>query len=502
MDGSGCELLVNTWIRDALFALILISVAWAIRSSLPSDLWKRSQPLTLRATVDVVAEDRWGLPHTVDDRPLAKPPLINWLSAPVVDVFGFAPWSHRVVPALAAWLTCLFTLQLARMFHANDTVVLSAALLWAGTWLGFKSLFLVRPDPLLVLACTSGLWAIVARIQGVRWSSGVLGGALGLGLLAKGIAALPLIVLACVAPRIARIPRSDWPSAPWWIIGVAAAPYLAWVVATEIIHPGFPAEVLFGQEIFGRVSGTGIEAAGRSPWQVVLGIWKLPVHFVLRTLPLSVFAMLAVRKLGRNDLAVLLMWFVLLHLMVFGFSASRRADWMMPAVPAMAVLAACRWCCHWRAPFRTSLAICAFVLSVMGWNEARSGKSWIRPLESFAHQARSRIMDQPAPVLVIGNDRNHLIGLLGLSGVDHHEPTSKLVLQEWLDGSVAPGEGFWIVAGDRPAFGTHPARIPSPGMDSWDQLDGPVDWLFSVEAGEIEYMWPGALRLGWARRRQ
>ena len=111
-------------------------------------------------------------------------------------------------------------------------------------------------------------------------------------------------------------------------------------------------------------------------------------------------------------------------------------------------------------------------------------------------------MDQPAPVLVIGNDRNHLMGLLGLSGVDHHEPTSKLVLQEWLDGSVAPGEGFWIVAGDRPAFGTHPARIPSPGMDSWDQLDGSVDWRFSVEAGEIEYMWPGVLRLGWARRRQ
>ena len=477
MDGSGCGLFVNTWIRDALFALILISVAWAARSSLPSDLWKRSQPLTLRATVDVVVEDRWVLPHTVDDRPLAKPPLINWFSAPIVEAFGFAPWSHRVVPALAASLTCLFTL-------------------------GFKSLFLVRPDPMLVLAGTSGMWAIVARIQGVRWSSGVLGAALALGLLAKGIAALPLIVMAGIAPRIARIPRSDWPSPPWWIMGAAAVPYLAWLVATEVIHPGFPAEVLFGEEIFGRVSGTGIEAAGRSPWQIVLGAWKLPVHFVIRTLPLSVFALLAVRKLGHHDLAVLLMWFVLLHLVVFGFSASRRADWMMPAVPALAVLAACRWCCHWRAPFRTSLAICAFVLSVMGWNEVRSGKAWIRPLESFAHQARSRIMDQPAPVLVIGNDRNHLMGLLGLSGVDHHEPTSKLVLQEWLDGSVAPGEGFWIVAGDRPAFGTHPARIPSPGMDSWDQLDGSVDWRFSVEAGEIEYMWPGVLRLGWARRRQ
>ena len=502
MDGSGCGLFVNTWIRDALFALILISVAWAVRSSLPSDLWKRSQPLTLRATVDVVVEDRWVLPHTVDDRPLAKPPLINWLSAPVVEAFGFAPWSHRVVPALAAWLTCLFTLQLARLFHASDTVALSAGVLWVGTWLGFKSLLLVRPDPLLVLAGTSGMWAIVARIQGVRWASGLLGGALALGLLAKGVAALPLIVMAGIAPRMARIPRSDWPSPPWWIMATAAVPYLAWVVATEVIHPGFPAEVLFGEEIFGRVSGTGIEAAGRSPWQVVLGAWKLPVHFVVRTLPLSVFALLAVRELGRHDLAVLLMWFVVLHLVVFGFSASRRADWMMPAVPAMAVLAACRWCCHWRAPFGTSLAFCAFVLCLVGWNEVRSGKAWVSPLESFAHRAKSRIRNQPAPVLVIGNDRNHLMGLLGLSGVDHHEPTSQKLFEEWLDGSVAPGEGFWIVAGDRPAFGTQPAQIPASGMDSWDQLDRPVDWQFSVEAGEIEYMWPGALRLGWARRRQ
>ena len=502
MDGSWCGLFVNTWIRDALFALILISVAWAVRSSLPSDLWKRSQPLTLRATVDVVVEDRWVLPHTVDDRPLAKPPLINWLSAPLVEAFGFAPWSHRVIPALAAWLTCLFTLQLARLFHASDTVALSAGVLWVGTWLGFKSLLLVRPDPLLVLAGTSGMWAIVARIQGVRWASGLLGGALALGLFAKGVAALPLIVMAGIAPRMARIPRSDWPSPPWWIMAAAAVPYLAWVVATEVIHPGFPAEVLFGEEIFGRVSGTGIEAAGRSPWQVVLGAWKLPVHFVVRTLPLSVFALLAVRKLGRHDLAVLLMWFVLLHLVVFGFSASRRADWMMPAVPAMAVLAACRWCCHWRAPFRASLALCAFVFCLVGWNEVRSGKAWVGPLESFAHHARSRILNQPAPVLVIGNDRNHLMGLLGLSGVDHHEPVAREMFEEWLDGSVAPGEGFWIVAGDRPAFGTQPAQIPASGMDSWDQLDGPVDWRFSVEAGEIEYMWPGALRLGWARRRQ
>ena len=336
MEGSGCGLFVSTWIRDASFALILVSVAWAIRSSLPSDLWKRSQPLTLRATVDVVVEDRWILPHTVDDRPLAKPPLINWLSAPWLK-----PWVLTLVAsggARTGRLAYLFV-HIAIGPHVPHQRRRGAFGCSVVGWdlARFKSLLLVRPDPLLVLAGTSGLWAVVARLRGVRWSSGVLAGAIGLGLLAKGLAVLPLIGLAGATPRMARIPRADWPSPPWWIIGVAAVPYLVWVVATEVIRPGFPAEVLFGEEIIGRMSGTGIEAAGRSPWQVVLGIWKLPVHFVLRTLPVSVFALLALRKMGRSDLAVLLVWFVVLHLVVFGFSASRRADWMMPAVPAMAV---------------------------------------------------------------------------------------------------------------------------------------------------------------------
>jgi 4-amino-4-deoxy-L-arabinose transferase-like glycosyltransferase len=493
---------VNTWIRDALFALVLISVVWAIRSALPSDLWKRSQPLTLRATVDVAVEDRWILPHTVDDRPLAKPPLVNWLSAPIVEAFGFTAWSHRLVPAMAALLTCLFTMRLARMFHTSDAVVYSSALLFIGTWLGYKSLLLVRPDPLLVLASTLGVWSILARMQGMRWASAVLCCAIGVGWLAKGIAVLPLILLACWAPRIARVPRSDWPRSPAWIIVVATVPYLVWLVATELVHPGFPADVLLGEEILGRMSGTGAEAAGRSPWQLLFGIWKLPVHFVLRTLPISIFAILAWRKLPRNDLAVLLFWFVLLHLLVFGFSASRRADWMMPAVPALSVLAACRWCVNWRSPFPASLALCAFMLAVMGWNEMRTSKAWTRPLESFANQAREKIVAQPAPVLVVGNDRNHLVGLLGLSGVDHHEPTSKEVLEHWLDASVSPGEGFWIVAGDRPAFGTQPPQRAVDGVGSWGHLEGPVHWMLEVEGDAMEYMWPGALRLGWARRRQ
>ncbi len=429
MDGSGCELLVNTWIRDALFALILISVVWAIRSSLPSDLWKRSQPLTLRATVDVVVKDRWVLPHTVDDLPLAKPPLVNWLSAPIVDTFGFTAWSHRVVPGFASLLTCLLTMRLARMFGAGDAVAFSAALLFAGTWLGFKSMLLVRPDPLLILASTAGLCAIVARLQGERWAGLALSGSIAFGLLAKGIAVLPLVLLAFGAPRLLRVPRAQWPPPPWWVLLGATLPFVVWIVATESVMPGYPLSVLVGEEILGRVSGTGVEASGHSPWQIVLGVWKLPVHFTLRTLPLSVFGILAWRSLPRHDLSALLVWFVVLNFLVFGFSASRRADWMMPAVPALAAFAATRWCVNWRYPMEASLGICGLGFLVMSLNEIQNAMPWSEPLEAFAGNARKAIRAEPAPVLVIGNDRNHLVGLLGLSDIDRQGPTSLEMLE-------------------------------------------------------------------------
>ena len=87
-------------------------------------------------------------------------------------------------------------MRLARMFGASDAVALSAALLFAGTWLGFKSMLLVRPDPLLILASTAGLCAIVARLQGGRWANMGLSVSIAVGFLAKGIAILPLVLLA------------------------------------------------------------------------------------------------------------------------------------------------------------------------------------------------------------------------------------------------------------------------------------------------------------------
>lgn len=494
---------MNTWWRDLAWSLILVGTLLSVRLGMPSDLWKRSQPYTLRATTDILVEGHWVVPHTVDDLPLAKPPLINWLSVPFVSALDFHPWSFRLVPAFASVVTFLFTMRLVRQYGGGDNSALAAAMLMGATWLGWKGLFLVRPDPVLLSALTVGFFGVQRRLEGDRlWGGVAVGLAVAIGLLTKSVAVAPLVVLAIFAPRFVRQPRHLWAPLPVRILAFSLLPFMSWVLAAELAEPGFPLRVLFGDEIFGRVTGTGAEAAGRKPMDIVLGVWKLPLHFFVRTLPLSLFGLLALRRLAPNDPARLLVWFVVLHLLVFGFSASRRADWMLPALPALAVLVGARLLPCWRRPVAHCGLISGVALAAMAGNEYWQAPRWANAIDQFAGVTKREIAQFPAPVLILGNDRNHLVGVLGVGGPDRAIPIDLESLEIWLEQHVAPGGKFWVVTGDRAVFGMPAPVLPADGLDQWPQLDGKIDWKLEVDHGESQYMWPGALRLGLAQRRQ
>src|ERR1700730_16185341 len=60
----------------------------------PSTLQRFDQPRTASYTADVVVNGRWLLPHDMLGHPATKPPLVNWLAAPVVAL-GF--WTELAV---------------------------------------------------------------------------------------------------------------------------------------------------------------------------------------------------------------------------------------------------------------------------------------------------------------------------------------------------------------------------------------------------------------------
>ena len=87
-----------------------IGLLWVIvtRVSGPSDLWHQTQPRTVSYTTAMLVHGgtNWILPVERAQAPATKPPLYNWLAAPVVRVAGFGSELAHKSPSVAALIAC------------------------------------------------------------------------------------------------------------------------------------------------------------------------------------------------------------------------------------------------------------------------------------------------------------------------------------------------------------------------------------------------------------
>ncbi|MEX1082940.1 MAG: hypothetical protein WEC82_01335, partial [Xanthobacteraceae bacterium] len=91
--------------------VLLIAVSLAIRILSPSDIVSRDQSRTVSYTIDIVANGNFILAADADGFPATKPPLINYLSAPLVELLGPGVWSF-MFPSLLAFLGTLWLIYL------------------------------------------------------------------------------------------------------------------------------------------------------------------------------------------------------------------------------------------------------------------------------------------------------------------------------------------------------------------------------------------------------
>src|SRR5205814_10603826 len=116
----------------------------------PADLYEKDQPKTLAYTADMVLRGRWTLPRDVLCQPATKPPLFNWLVAPVVKLTGW--WSEPLLkwPSLAGVIAiaamCIF---LGRRIEREENLVgvgILAAMIWLANAPVVRLMYLCRPD--------------------------------------------------------------------------------------------------------------------------------------------------------------------------------------------------------------------------------------------------------------------------------------------------------------------------------------------------------------------
>src|SRR2546421_11191454 len=82
----------------------------------PSALQRFDQPRTVSYTADIIVNGRWLLPRDMLGHVATKPPLVNWMAAPVVALGFWQEWAAKWPMVAATLFATLLTVKIPRQF--------------------------------------------------------------------------------------------------------------------------------------------------------------------------------------------------------------------------------------------------------------------------------------------------------------------------------------------------------------------------------------------------
>ena len=350
----------------------------------------------------------WVTPWIAPGQPFwGKPPFSFWMTAASFHLFGVTDFAAR----LPHWLAGLVIAGLAWQWLAlrsRREAALAVALL-AGSLLFFVASGAVMTDMALavgLMAVMRGYWLALYGPPAHRGREQILMFAgLAIGLLAKGpialMAAAPIAVHAWRSRQSLRVLREI----PWVRGGLAVvACVLPWYLAAEARTPGFLQYFIVGEHWKRFVdSGWQGDLYGHTHTFPRGTIW---LFAVLAFLPWSiVLPVIAWRQRGAGlvvppddrELNVYLWLWAIVPCVVFTLSGNILWTYVLPAIPALAMLAAMflNRLPAGASPERTvaagvgltAAAIVAVVaaFNLGGWDDHRSMKSLVAKYRSVSH---------------------------------------------------------------------------------------------------------------------
>jgi len=293
---------------------------------------------------DMLASGDWIVPR-LDGLPFFhKPPLMYWLDAAAMAVFGVNPFAARIAPAIGAWVMGAALFLAMRRWH-GPRVAQTGLLVLASAPFFFLSGQYVNHDMLVAGLISVAVLAFAQAAEGEQgsrraWQLGWI--ACALALLSKGLIGfvLPLMI---VGPWV--LAQRRWRAVgqalhPWsWLPGlIIAAP---WFVAMQWRFPEFFDYFVIEQH-FRRFTQTGFNNG--QPF------WFYWVVLPLTTVPWFLAAPRALRRawLERDRWIGLYAWWALVVLLFFSMPNSKLVGYVLPALAPWCALIACRMDLSWR----------------------------------------------------------------------------------------------------------------------------------------------------------
>ena len=378
--------------------------------------------------------------HLGEEERSQKPIGIYWLqsaSTAVFNVFvpegdkGRAIWTYRVPSFLGAFAALALTFGLVRRFAGVRPAFL-AALLLGLTGVLMAEAKIAKTDAVLLATIVGCQSVIIRTYLSTRPGAGItpisllpilLGWAcFAFGVLVKG----PVILFVCGASILAiSVWDRDWR----WLKALRPLPGLAlallivlpWAIAIGIETQGSFYQKSLGQDFAMKLAG-GQEKHGAPPGYFTL---LAPLTFWPASLVLFPGIVYGVRNWRRPEVRYLLAWVATTWLM-FELAPTKLPHYVMPAYPALAILAAL-WLSEPKRSGslmeRVALIASALVFAVVGvvlagfllWAPSRFGAGpapWLYVVAALALLAVGA-----AAFMMLRNKRIEAVGMAGLSAM-------------------------------------------------------------------------------------
>jgi 4-amino-4-deoxy-L-arabinose transferase-like glycosyltransferase len=297
---------------------------------------------------EMVASGDWVTPRLDAIKYFEKPALQYWATAVAFQLFGEHAWTVRLWPALCGFLGLLLTWALARALYGERSAAL-AAIIQASSLLYLAMARIATLDMSLSFGLQIAMCALAllaqqrtartgaAPLPG-RWRlPALLGFGLALAVLSKGLVG---ILIPCAVGGIYLLWMRDWTlplrAQPWWSVialTVLAAP---WFFMVSWRNPEF-AHFFFIVQHFQRY----LSSAGFDRYQPV---WFFVPVLLLGLLPWTTVLPGALRqgwhaaRAGEGGSAMLIVWAVFVFAF-FSISQSKLIPYILPLLPALALLA-------------------------------------------------------------------------------------------------------------------------------------------------------------------
>jgi len=342
---------------------IALAIVLITRIIAPSDLGQNlDQSKTIAFTIDMVNNNQSVLPRDGLGELTRKPPMVNWIGAPIVAL-GFHSELALKLPAVLSGVTIAILVFFASRFlyrklntdiadpadksiatHATPLALIASAA-WLASPSAVKHIYFMRPDILFTALLVCAWFAAVTllspdqskRPKRLALSIWILTAA---AILTKGPLAL-IVPLYLILHILIITPKSDRKQAiasTHWQWGIPLMLIIpgAWLYAAYRVNPDHVRNALLGQELGSRIARGG-------PWGILDTLIHIPAYFFERFLPWCIPAVLAIvfkpsSRIRSHPIAPASLW-VLLVLIATTLASMNSGSYIMPAYPPAAILA-------------------------------------------------------------------------------------------------------------------------------------------------------------------